>query len=262
MEFKEAPFKVKAGTDKGLPDGSFDGYASVFGNVDSYGDTVEPGAFTKTLDDWKSSGGVIPVLWGHDMEDPFSNIGGLTSATQDDKGLHVVGQLDMDNPKAQQVYRLMKGGRTNKMSFAYTTNDSAFDADEGVNHLKDLTLYEVSVVQVPANDQAAIESVKSGASALVSGVKSGRVLAQKHIDSLHSAYDALGSVIAAAEGTDGDDSSDGSGKSDTSEGDGSKASAGPEEPGTVKGSASVETGGSGSSVKALSALQAILLLED
>lgn len=259
MDIKTAPFKVKAGTDKGLPDGSFEGYASVFGNVDSYGDVVDPGAFTRTLADWKAKGGIIPVLWDHDRADPFANIGGLTSAEEDEKGLHVTGQLDMDNPTAQQVYRLMKGGRTNSMSFAYSVADSSVDDD--VNHLKDLDLFEVSVVQVPANELAAIESVKSASSRLIDGMKAGRVLAQKHIDSLHTAYDALGSVIAAAEET-GDDESPGSASKHTSGSAGGKSPAIPEEPAGAKGAAGDEAPGGGPSVTALAALQAVLLLED
>ncbi len=194
MKIKIAPLRVKAaGEADGMAEGQFEAYASVFGNVDSYGDIVEPGAFTRTLSEWSAKGDTIPVLWGHDMNDPFANIGGVLSAEQDDHGLKISGQLDMDNPTAQQVYRLMKGRRTNSMSFAYSVRDSE-TGDDG-NHLKDLDLYEVSVVQVPANDLAEVLAVKS----LAEQVKAGRVLAQKHIDSLRKAHEAIGSVIEAAE---------------------------------------------------------------
>lgn len=196
MEYKFAPFRVKeAGPDDGLEDGRFTGYASVFGNVDSYGDIVDPGAFTRTLAEWQEKGGTIPVLWGHDMSDPFANIGGVLSAEEDERGLKVTGQLDLDNPTAAQVYRLLKGRRTNTMSFAYSVKGHQ-KKDDGM-HLTDLDLFEVSVVQVPANELAEITAVKQATDALV-----GRELSAKHIDSLRAAQEAIAAVIAAADGED------------------------------------------------------------
>lgn len=190
FEIKSAPFKVKAaGPDGDLAEGQFVGYASVFGNVDSYGDIVEPGAFNRTLSEWAEKG-TLPVLWGHDMQDPFANIGGVLAAEEDDRGLKITGQLDLDNPTAAQVYRLMKGDRTNRMSFAYSVRDSE-KRDDG-NHLKDLDLYEVSVVQVPANEQAEVLVVKSATDALL---KAGRVLSSKNETALREARDAIDSVL-------------------------------------------------------------------
>lgn len=197
MDIKTIPLKVKAaGPDDGLEDGQFTGYASAFDNVDSYGDIVDKGAFDRTLSEWKERGDTIPVLWGHNMDDPFANIGGLSDASEDENGLKVTGSLDLDNPTAQQVYKMMKGRRTSRMSFAYSVRDSE-ETDDG-NHLKDLDLFEVSVVQVPANQDAQILAVKADTKALEHEVKSGRVLAQKHIDSLRSAQDAIGAVVKAA----------------------------------------------------------------
>lgn len=204
MKIKNVPLRIKqAGTDDGLDEGEFIAYASVFGNVDSYSDIVDKGAFTRTLNEWNDGGSTIPVLWGHDMHDPFANIGGVKSAEEDEHGLRVHGVLDLDNPTAAQVHRLMTGRRTNRMSFAYAIRD-AEDDDNGVQHLKDLDLFEVSVVQVPANDLAEVTAVKAGADALA---KAGRVLSARNLDSLRSARDAIGNVIKAAEDT-GDDAGD------------------------------------------------------
>lgn len=195
-EFKIAPFRVKSvGEDDGLSDGQFEGYASFFGNVDSYGDIVQPGAFTRTLEEWTAKGETIPVLWGHDTNNPFANIGGVTAAAEDENGLKVSGQLDLENPTAAQVYRLMKGRRTNRMSFAYSVRDSK-KQDDG-NHLLDLDLFEVSVVQIPANQSAEILAVKANSDALVDGLKAGRVLSSKNESELRKAHDAIGNVLAA-----------------------------------------------------------------
>ncbi len=189
MYEKVVPFKLKAvGPSNDLGEGEFTGYASVFGNADHYGDIVDHGAFKRTLEEWKSAGQTIPVLWGHDKTDPFANIGGLDTAEEDDTGLRVSGKLDMDNPKAVQVYRLMKGRRTNSMSFAYSIQ-SAGEDDDGY-HLKDLNLYEVSVVQIPANPEAQILTVKAQVDSLT---KDSRVSLEK----LREAHKALGEAIEA-----------------------------------------------------------------
>lgn len=204
MDIKSAPFTVKAaGPDDGLEEGQFVGYASAFGNADSYGDVVQPGAFKKTLEEWAEKGATIPVLWGHDMSDPFANIGGVVKAEEDENGLKVTAQLDMDNPTAVQVFRLLKGRRIDTMSFAYSVRDS--ETKDGLNHLLDLKVYEVSVVHVPANDQAQILAVKSAADALMA--KAGRVLSAKNEKSLRTVSEQLAaaseqikSVLAAVDG--------------------------------------------------------------
>lgn len=193
MDIKSAPFTVKAaGPDDGLEEGRFVGYASAFGNADSYGDVVQPGAFKKTLEEWAAKGATIPVLWGHDMTDPFANIGGVISAEEDESGLKVTAQLDMDNPTAVQVYRLLKGRRIDTMSFAYSVRDS--ERKDGLTHLLDLKIYEVSVVHVPANDQAQILAVKSATATML---KAGRVLSQKNESALREARDSIDSVLSS-----------------------------------------------------------------
>lgn len=164
-------FHVKADT---LDDaGTFTGYASVFDTVDSYGDVVRKGAFVDTLSEWKSSGRTLPVLYGHDFVDPFSNIGGVTEAVEDDHGLKITAQLDMDNPKAAQVHRLMKEGRLAEMSFAYYVRDAAWATVDEVEvyELKDLKLLEVSVVPIGANPNTSIVDVKSARRMLSTAAK-------------------------------------------------------------------------------------------
>jgi len=201
MQTKQIPVKIKAGPDAGLAEGQFTAYASVFGNIDSYGDAVQPGAFKKTLEKWASKEGqVIPLLFGHRMDDPDFNIGSV-KAVEDDHGLLVTGTIDLEAPKGAQTYRALKGGRLNQMSFAYDVIDRATaKTEEGREYteLKELDLYEVSVVTVGANQETEVLAVKSTVNALVDGVKRGRVLAQKHIDSLRAAREAIGAVITAA----------------------------------------------------------------
>lgn len=220
-DIKSVPFKVKAaGTEDGLEEGQFEGYCSVFGNVDSYGDIVVKGAFTDTLAEWAAKGDPIPLLWGHDFSDPFSNIGSIDSAEEDDHGLKVRGSFDLENPKAQQVYRLAKGRRTTGMSFAYDVRDSE-DRDDAT-YLKSLGLFEASIVPIGANALAGVGAVK----ALTAELKAGRTLSAKNESTIREAVESLTSVLSSLGDENGKAGTTVSGSHDQDE----KASGDPEGP--------------------------------
>lgn len=200
---------VKAGPDDGLAEGQFTGYASVFDNIDSYGDVVVKGAFANDLVEWKASGDPIPVLYGHNTMDPFCNIGGTLDAVEDDHGLLVKSQLDLDNPTALQVYRLLKGRRVKQMSFAYDVIAGGFavrprpggtgdDDKQEYFELRELKLYEVSVVPIGANQETEILGVKSLAHVAERALqlKAGRTLSAKNETALRDAYESIGKVLS------------------------------------------------------------------
>lgn len=191
MDTRRAPLQVKAtGPDDGLEEGQFIGYASVFGNKDSYGDIVQPGAFKDTIADWDAAKENLPVLWGHDMQDPFSNIGIVSKAEEDEKGLKVTAQLDLENPKAKQVYRLLKSGAVGQMSFAYDVIEGHQEksGDDAYYSLDKLKLYEVSIVPIGANQETEILAVKIARE--VAG-KAGRVISAKNETTLREALTQL-----------------------------------------------------------------------
>lgn len=213
MLTKDAPaLRVKTtANDDELAEGQFDALVSVFGNVDSYGDVVQPGAFEKSLKTWSESGYKIPVYWGHNLSDPDFNIGEIVSAEETDRGLQVRAQLDMDSPKAAQVYRLLKGGRVKEFSFGYQVRDGSWGEKDGteVYELNELDLFEVSVVPVGANPETELQAVKTlgertakaGVRALATlGEKAGRVISAKNEESLRGVRDQL---AAAIDGIDG-----------------------------------------------------------
>lgn len=163
VKIKSATVQVKADEDDGATSGTFEAYASVFGNRDSYGDIVQKGAFESTLKEWSDSGNVLPVLYGHDFADPFSNIGSVIDAVEDDHGLKITGKLDLDNPKAAQVYKLLQEKRLSQMSFAFDVQKGAWNEDEDGEYysIDQVKLYEVSVVPIGANQETEILAVKS-----------------------------------------------------------------------------------------------------
>jgi len=198
VKIKNQAVKVKAGPDDGLLEGQFQAYASVFGNKDSYGDVVVKGAFAENLKEWEASGSPIPLLFGHNMSDPDYNIGHVVKAVEDDHGLLVTAQLDLESPKAAQTYRLLKGRRINQMSFAYDVLDGAYAKSDELGdyyELRKLKAYEVSVVPIGANQETEVLAVKAACDALVAE-KAGRVISTKNGTALRDARDAIDSVLA------------------------------------------------------------------
>ena len=155
MNKKDLSFEIKAVSDDGL----FSGYASVFDNVDSYGDIVRKGAFVESISEWEAKGKMPPILWNHDPSDP---IGIFTKMQEDDKGLFVEGRLLIDDvPRAKQTHALMKAGVIDGLSIGYRVKEYLYNVDEEVTDLIKLSLREVSIVTFPANPETRIEAVKS-----------------------------------------------------------------------------------------------------
>jgi HK97 family phage prohead protease len=145
--------------------GEFTALASVFGNVDSVGDRVIPGAFTETLRKLRESGDPLPIVLSHQWDDPFKHIGVAypENVKQTKRGLLVKGKLDMDNDVARQVYRLMKRRSLKAFSFGYTVDEQRPGPD-GVNELVKVDLFEVGPTLVGANRSAELQAVKSALS--------------------------------------------------------------------------------------------------
>lgn len=141
-------------------------YASTFDRVpDSYGDVVARGAFAKTLADWQASGNPIPLLFGHRTDDPRMNLGAVIEAEEDERGLKIRARFDDENEIAQYTRKLVKEGRLTKLSFAYDTLDAApvvLADGTRANELRELKLYEVSLVPIPANELTEVIEAKDG----------------------------------------------------------------------------------------------------
>lgn len=153
-------FAFKA--DSVADDGTFTGYGSVFGNVDSYGEIVVPGAFSKSLKEIRDSGDPLPMLWNHKSDEP---IGGYTSLEEDARGLKVSGFIMINEvARAREVHALMKRRVVKGLSIGYYTTNSSYNEKTGIRSLIELDLREVSPVTFPANVEAEVESVKSAIS--------------------------------------------------------------------------------------------------
>jgi HK97 family phage prohead protease len=139
--------------------GKFSGYASVFGGVDSYGDTILRGAFDSTL----RNHGKPKMFYGHQWDMP---IGKWTKASEDDHGLYVEGELTPGLAKAGDVHAAMKHGTLDGLSIGgYLKKGDWEESAEGGRIIRRWSnLMEISPVVFPADSAARIDlgSVKNG----------------------------------------------------------------------------------------------------
>lgn len=202
MNYKE--FNVKY-HDEG--NGSLEGYASTWiKKPDSYGDVVREGAFTRTLEERWNGGKGIPLLWAHQMDNLKSFIG-TAEAEEDEKGLHFLAQFD-GTEEAQRVRELYKDGRLSKFSFAFDVRENGMiTLEDGVkaNELRDLELFEISCVCVPANDDAGVVAVKSTEPEEKSGRRNSKSDADKLEQAISLIRDVLGQLDDTDEPDDGED---------------------------------------------------------
>lgn len=152
-------FEMKANENGGIA-----GYFSTYDKTpDSYGDIIEPGAFTKTFEKRAESGHPFPLCFNHD----FSSVIGAVDKIEDtEKGPYIEAHF-LDTQLAQDVRKMLQSGAIYQFSFAYDVLDRRNPTEEeeksGIaNVLKELEVFEISVVTVPANQNAVATEVKSG----------------------------------------------------------------------------------------------------
>ena len=140
-----------------LEEGSIEGYASVFGGVDSYGDTIEKTAFDNVI----KSGQKPLMFYQHNRWS--IPIGVWEEMSVDEKGLKVKGRLNLELEEAREVYSALKFGSLNGMSIGFRMKDKDYEYDdEDICHIKNISeLLEISIVNFPADKEARIDNVKS-----------------------------------------------------------------------------------------------------
>jgi len=151
----DMPLKIKSVSENG----EFEGYGSVFGVKDQHEDMVVKGAFQKSLDSWNEKGALPALLWQHKMDEP---IGIYTEMKEDEHGLYVKGRLLIDvDPLAKRAHGHMTAGSLSGLSIGFKLNDWDYDASKDAFILKEIDLWEVSLVTFPANEEARISNVKN-----------------------------------------------------------------------------------------------------
>jgi hypothetical protein len=132
------------------------GYAAVFDSPSEpmpFTEFVRRGAFSKTLND----GADVRLLVDHEGVPLARTKSGTLSLVEDDRGLRVEADLDPTNPDAARIISAMRRGDLSQMSFAFRTIKDAWNADRSVRELREVQLFDVSVVTFPAYEETVAE---------------------------------------------------------------------------------------------------------
>jgi len=179
-----ARLEIKAAGD----DGVFEGYGSVFDQVDSYSETVARGAFAESLKDHAAAGTLPALLWQHNPAQP---IGVYTEMREDEKGLYVKGQLTLETQMGRDAHALLKAGALNGLSIGFMPVKWEDNSDTNIRKLVQIDLWEVSLVTFPANERARVESVKSS----LEGCESLKDVERQLRDSLGVSQDEATAIV-------------------------------------------------------------------
>jgi len=216
MEHKTISFEIKALDGDGR---TLEGFCAAFGNIDQVGDIIHPGAFRKTLTE---RGGRIKFLWQHDPTEP---IGRLVEAREDTGGLYVKAVIS-DTARGRDAIALLRDGAIGEMSIGYDavkggTDYSKTPEGKSVRNLREIKLYEFSLVTFPANEAAVVTALKdadpgeSDADIADEGeesepdaepeIKAGRTISAATRTKLMAARDVIDELCRMGEGPEGDE---------------------------------------------------------
>ena len=155
METKafNATFDLKALNEE---EGTFEGHAAIFDQPDMMGDVFLKGAFTKSLHTHKPSR--VKLLRQHRQD---KMLGVFTEIKEDDKGLAVKGQLLLGLRDAQEAMILLKAGALDALSVGFQRVSDQFNSETKVSEIIEAKLFEISLVAIPAQQEARIMNVKA-----------------------------------------------------------------------------------------------------
>jgi len=148
METKDFMFDIKSVEDNGI----VEGYAAVFGNKDLGNDIIDPGAFKKTINERKN----VPLLWYHQ---PPEVLGLVFEMEEDNKGLKSRSQINLDTQLGREKFSLIRQGAIKGMSIGFEAIKEAWDGT--VRRLKEIRLWEISLVTFPMNPLAQVTGIKA-----------------------------------------------------------------------------------------------------
>ena len=190
-KYKEFPMQKSEGDA-----GTISGYFSTYDRIpDSYGDVIAKGAFTETIQKRNESGHPFPLCWNHDLN---MIIGSVDPADIEDtdKGPLMTARF-FNSELAQEKREIVKSGVVFQFSYAYDILEAGpTELEDGVkaNELRKLDLFEISIVPIPANQNAVMTEVKAG-----------RRNSKSDEDKIRQAISLLQSVLDEEDSDDGED---------------------------------------------------------
>jgi hypothetical protein len=140
------------------PDGTVEGYASLFGEIDQARDMVMPGAFAATLR--QRTVRRIPMLFQHDPSEP---VGVWLELREDRRGLYARGRLIPEVARGRELLSLLRAGAVDGLSIGFRTVKGRIDPRTRVRALLAVDLWEISIVTFPLLAGARVRAVKQAA---------------------------------------------------------------------------------------------------
>lgn len=137
-------------------EGGFEGYASTM-DLDRGGDVMDMGAFDRSLARHKAQNTKPKMLWNHN---PNNVVGVWDEFRQDEKGLYVKGRCVKTTTLGKDCHELLRAGAIDSMSIGYLTREAEYEEGGEVRRLKEVDLWEVSLVTFPMNEEARVTAVK------------------------------------------------------------------------------------------------------
>lgn len=128
------------------------GYAAIFNNKDKAGDILLKGCFAKSISDRgpeSTANDKIIMLWQHDTHEP---IGRISVLKEDDRGLYFEAVID-DVERGNQAIKQLESGTLNQFSigYSYVWEKCEYDSERDAFIVKEVVLYEISVVSIGCN---------------------------------------------------------------------------------------------------------------
>lgn len=138
------------------------GYAAIFGNIDKVRDKLVKGCFANSILERGPQSGAndkILLLWQHDMSEP---LGRITTLREDDKGLYFEAVID-EIEQGDRALKQLESGTLNQFSigYNYVWEKCDWDDEEACLVVKEVKLYEISVVSIGCNGETEYLGLKS-----------------------------------------------------------------------------------------------------
>lgn len=142
---------------------AIDGYAAVFNSKTNIGgwfdEVIEPGAFSRSLSD----NGDIRALFNHNWDNVLGRTKSQTlELKEDEKGLNFKVELP-DTSVARDLTISMERGDINQCSFGFfiTDEEQNYNVEPALRTIKEVELFEISIVSIPAYDDTEASLVRS-----------------------------------------------------------------------------------------------------
>lgn len=154
MLTRTLPFSIKSIADSGI----IEGVVSAFNGVDRVGDTILPGAYSRSLKALADSGRKLPVLYQHDPSRP---IGVWSELTETGDALIGRAELSLEVRDAAEAFALAKQGALTGISIGFEVPPGGSKSEAGRRTLVEIDLWEASLVTFPADPNARVTAIKS-----------------------------------------------------------------------------------------------------